>query len=126
MNVEIRIGCFICKKPFVPSSNPNISYAKRYDCGHVFHTKCIESWFRKDQNTCPQCRKWCTIGQLIKIYFAGFKQKKHTCDAIEADLKCIELMEEKEKLKKEIRALKEAKLQLRKMLKWIFTYTKVT
>ena len=35
-------------------------------------------------------------------------------------------MEEKEKLEEEIRALKDSKLQLRKMLKWIFTYTKVT
>ena len=108
---------FTCTEKCEVSSTP---------CGHVFHTKCIESWFRKDQNTCPQCRKWCTIGQLIKIYFAEFKQKKHTCDAIEADLKCIELMEEKEKLEEEIRALKDSKLQLRKMLKWIFTYTKVT
>ena len=117
----MNIACSACLESFTEkcevSSTP---------CGHVFHTKCIESWFRKDKNTCPQCRKWCTIGQLIKIYFAEFKQKKHTCDAIEADLKCIELMEEKEKLEKEIRALKDAKLKLRKMLNWIFTYTKVT
>ena len=37
-----------------------------------------------------------------------------------------ETKKEKEKLEEEIRALKDSKLQLRKMLKWIFTYTKVT
>ena len=121
LSAIMNIACSTCLESFTEkcevSSTP---------CGHVFHTKCIESWFRKDKNTCPQCRKWCTIGQLIKIYFAEFKQKKHTCDAIEADLKCIELMEEKEELEKEIRALKDAKLQFRKMLNWIITNTKVT
>jgi hypothetical protein len=28
-------------------------------CGHVFHTRCIKSWLRRDVLTCPVCRAPC-------------------------------------------------------------------
>lgn len=26
------------------------------DCGHIFHTECINNWFKKGEKTCPNCR----------------------------------------------------------------------
>ena len=69
MNFETRIGCFKCKEPFVPSSNPNISYAKRYDCGHVFHTKCMGRQFQDGLFKCLVCGIYC--GNFKEVYFVG-------------------------------------------------------
>ena len=69
MNFETRIGCFKCKEPFVPSSNPNISYAKRYDCGHVFHTKCMGRQFQDGLFKCLVCGIHC--GNFKEVYFVG-------------------------------------------------------
>jgi len=31
-------------------------YQRTLDCGHCFHKKCIDRWFKKDKNDCPMCR----------------------------------------------------------------------
>jgi Ring finger domain len=32
-------------------------YQRTLECGHMFHKKCIDKWFKKDKNDCPMCRK---------------------------------------------------------------------
>jgi hypothetical protein len=32
-------------------------YSRTLTCGHLFHKKCIDKWFKKDKNDCPMCRK---------------------------------------------------------------------
>jgi len=31
-------------------------YQKTLDCKHCFHKKCIDRWFKKDNDFCPMCR----------------------------------------------------------------------
>jgi len=32
-------------------------FYRKLDCGHCFHKRCIDHWFRKDHSECPMCRK---------------------------------------------------------------------
>jgi hypothetical protein len=32
-------------------------YYRKLECNHVYHKKCIDSWFKKDHSDCPMCRK---------------------------------------------------------------------
>jgi len=34
----------------------NCTNKYKLECGHVFHTTCIMSWFRQKKDTCPYCR----------------------------------------------------------------------
>lgn len=34
-------------------------------CGHAFHAKCLRSWFRQRQLTCPMCRATCLEGMAL-------------------------------------------------------------
>ena len=113
----MNIACSTCMESFTAKCNVSST-----PCGHVFHTNCIMAWLQTDQNKCPQCRKWCTIGQIHKIHFSEVKND----DALQADLKCIELVEEKQRLEKEISELKAAQLQCQKMHKWLIKNTKDT
>ena len=47
-----RETCPICIDDF----KPNELY-RNLNCGHQFHKKCIDRWFRKDHSDCPMCRK---------------------------------------------------------------------
>ena len=31
-------------------------YEKVLECKHTFHKKCIDRWFKKDNDFCPMCR----------------------------------------------------------------------
>ena len=42
--------CIICREDM-----PQGCHAKKLDCGHVFHMKCLRSWLERQQN-CPVCR----------------------------------------------------------------------
>jgi hypothetical protein len=44
--------CPICIDEF----KPNELY-RNLTCGHQFHKKCIDRWFRKDHSDCPMCRQ---------------------------------------------------------------------
>ena len=48
-------SCVICLKPFERTSNCK-KYVKKLECGHIFHSTCIDTWFKKRTN-CPYCRK---------------------------------------------------------------------
>ena len=60
----IPIVCPVCLSTIVPDdklSNPG--------CGHVFHTGCIEEWFRVQSNRkCPHCRISSRATQSQSIY----------------------------------------------------------
>lgn len=44
--------CSICLEKYRPGT-----YKRKLSCGHIFHKKCIDKWFRNDKNECPMCRK---------------------------------------------------------------------
>lgn len=48
-------SCAICLKPFEKTSKCK-KYVKKLECGHIFHSTCIDTWFTKRTN-CPYCRK---------------------------------------------------------------------
>lgn len=43
--------CSICIDDFCCGQ-----YYRKLNCNHVFHKKCIDRWFKKDNNNCPMCR----------------------------------------------------------------------
>jgi hypothetical protein len=43
-------------------------------CGHKFHKKCIEEWF-KQMKTCPECRAPATISQTTPVYILEKKKE---------------------------------------------------
>lgn len=45
--------CSICLNSIIRRSQRN---ARTLDCGHKFHTSCIERWKRQGNYTCPVCR----------------------------------------------------------------------
>ena len=76
MTFVTRIGCFICKEPFVSSSDPNIENngARRYDCGHVFHKKCVGSQQKMSLTglyKCLICGLPCNRNIYKEVYFVG-------------------------------------------------------
>jgi hypothetical protein len=49
--------CGICREVFEEKNRFTPKYRKLLDCGHEFHTACIEPWLKK-HHTCPmQCKK---------------------------------------------------------------------
>ncbi|THD22906.1 TRAF-interacting protein [Fasciola hepatica] len=48
----ILAQCPVCQELFTPASD---CFMSALPCGHVFHKKCVETWFRTS-STCPQCR----------------------------------------------------------------------
>ncbi|KAL8193120.1 hypothetical protein R6Q57_027024 [Mikania cordata] len=57
--------CSICLAEF--RDDDRVSQLSR--CGHVFHACCIESWFSRDQLTCPLCRSnlLCTPAKRVRV-----------------------------------------------------------
>ena len=48
------VDCSICLDTVDPKTTGRVETS----CGHVFHFKCISSWFSKqDESNCPMCRK---------------------------------------------------------------------
>ena len=70
MTLMTKIGCFICKEPFVPSSDPNIEI-RRYSCGHVFHRKCVGSQQEIGLYKCLICGLPCNRNIFKTVYFVG-------------------------------------------------------
>ena len=69
-------------------------------CGHLFHSKCIATWL-KNGNDCPQCRKICNPGQIIRLYIiSNGNHAKDKITKLESELKFK---------KKEIESLKTGK-----------------
>ncbi len=48
----IQTDCPICIEPFKENE-----FYRKLECGHCFHKRCIDRWFRKDHSDCPMCRK---------------------------------------------------------------------
>ena len=57
------IGCIKCIKDKIPKKSNHDTcsicleevFNVPVECGHVFHTKCINKWL-KNNDTCPNCR----------------------------------------------------------------------
>ena len=50
-NFDIEEECPICLEQLHKGE-----YQKVLDCKHCFHKKCIDRWFKKDNDFCPMCR----------------------------------------------------------------------
>ena len=89
------IGCSTCIEAFTPESEVSTT-----PCNHVFHTNCLTLWLETGvRKSCPKCRKPCEVKQLCKIFFSAVEDESKS-DALQADLKCIELTEKKSKIGK--------------------------
>nr|QOI90582.1 hypothetical protein HWQ62_00451 [Pyramimonas orientalis virus] len=53
VNINCDSECSICMEAVLPSNGGHLK------CNHSFHNSCITSWFIKNKNTCPYCRKVC-------------------------------------------------------------------
>ena len=99
----MSIECSTCMEPLMANGDNSTTL-----CGHVFHTDCINRWFQKGQLNCPQCRNATTVHGLIKTHFSQAEEeidRNAAGDALEADLKCIELAEKNENLQKEMKTM---------------------
>lgn len=99
----MSIECSTCMEPLMANGDNSTTL-----CGHVFHTDCINRWFQKGQLNCPQCRNATTVHGLIKTHFSEAEEeidRNAAGDALEADLKCIELAEKNENLQKEMKTM---------------------
>ena len=50
------VECSICYQVMDPTESHRLD-----ECGHVFHTACIMTWFRSKNDTCPLCRALPTV-----------------------------------------------------------------
>lgn len=58
--------CIICHEEMVVEENGRkvlTGDCKKLNCGHIFHTTCLRSWFLRQQ-TCPICRDNILTGQV--------------------------------------------------------------
>lgn len=53
--------CSICLDKLSSRARTKIS------CGHFFHVKCITNWVRQDKDTCPNCRCFLDVDNLIRF-----------------------------------------------------------
>jgi hypothetical protein len=64
---EKQETCLICQIDFNTNSQSNLS--KIIDCNHIYHSNCIEEWFKYNKS-CPICRK--NLGQSLQPTFFQF------------------------------------------------------
>ena len=51
--VKNKERCVICLEDYKSGT-----YKRKLSCGHIFHKKCIDKWFKKSNNiNCSVCRK---------------------------------------------------------------------
>ena len=99
------------------------------ECNHKYHTKCIMTWFRNGNKTCPLCNdvgldlsnmKWSVKIETIK-QIKQLGRKKDCPKNIKNTLNKIKIMDEKEKkIKKELNDFKKdfkEQIQFEKLLK---------
>lgn len=73
--------CSICHDPMNESltqpsliTGPSNAEEVYLTCGHTFHKKCIEEWF-KQMKTCPECREPATISQTTPLHILEKKKE---------------------------------------------------
>ena len=93
------IGCTICIEAFTPDCEVSTT-----PCNHLFHTHCLTEWIETGRKNCPKCRKPCKINQLRKIFFSAVEDQNKS-DALQPDLKCIELTEKLQKTERKVEEL---------------------
>lgn len=94
----MKITCSIC---FEWCTHDSISVAGT--CGHLFHTICLENWFKQvpQQKSCPQCRR--STKEAIKLFI------EETSDSDSSNKTQIEfnkILDDNEKLQQEVAKLK--------------------
>ena len=98
-----NIACSICLESF--TLNCGIS---TIPCGHVFHYNCNAKWIRNGNQHCSQCRKFCSIEKITKLFFSQNNDSDH---GSKNDSKNELLEKENLKLKKELVETQEEKLK---------------
>ena len=76
----MNISCSTCLESFTSKSDISTT-----PCGHVYHTNCIEEWLENGQTGCPQCRKKCISGEIIKLYFSEIESVNDLVSALEEE-----------------------------------------
>ena len=80
---NMNTACSSCLELFTSRSNISTT-----PCGHVFHTECITKWLQDRQKNCAQCRKSCTVNQIVKLYFSeGDPENNLVAELIEENIK---------------------------------------
>ena len=55
--------CSICIETTTTGPGPKKRKGIKLNCGHLFHTRCIEQWLAINQ-TCPYCRHMVNLGDV--------------------------------------------------------------
>ena len=101
------MNCSIC---CFQLTDPGVDVATT-PCGHVFHLNCVSRWI-STSHSCPSCRTFLSVDQLIKIYLP-----EATDDVLQQKNKMIRsLRKEKCMLMKRIRFVNEFSYLLMKCL----------
>ena len=103
MNNMASFACSICLESF--TRNCVIS---TIPCGHVFHYNCISKWIGNGNQHCSQCRKFCSMEEITKLFFA---ENNDSDSRPENDSKNELLEKENLKLKQELVDTQEMKLK---------------
>ena len=98
----MNIACSICLESF--TLNCVIS---TIPCGHVFHYNCIAKWIGNGNQHCSQCRKFCSIEKITKLFFS----ENESAHGPENDFRNEILEKDNLKLKKELLDTQEEKLK---------------
>jgi len=53
--------CVICYEPLLNEATVTTP------CNHIFHTRCLCSWFNTNYKTCPYCRRLFNPGEITSM-----------------------------------------------------------
>ena len=107
-------ACSTCFESFT-----SVSDISATQCGHVFHTDCIEKWLQNGSKSCSQCRKDLRRSQITKLYFSESQSENNLITELEeakseAEKRSLQLQKENSELREENLRLLEQKQKANK------------